>query len=269
MADSLQLEQVLMNLATNAKDAMQGGGTITITTGVAELDLEFVRASGYGRPGPHCLISFSDTGTGMDERTKARIFEPFFTTKEPGKGTGLGLSVVYGIVRQHSGFINVYSEPGRGSTFRIYLPLVKAPAEAAPTRAETPAPAGGGGETILLAEDSKDIRDLLKGTLEGAGYRVIAAEDGEEAIAAFRAHRDEVALLLLDVVMPKADGREVLEEARRVAPGVRAILMSGYAGEILGEADLKKEGVAFVQKPLHLKDVLSTIRAELDRGKAQ
>lgn len=186
MADGNQIEQVLMNLSTNARDAMPNGGCLTISTDVIYMDDAFIKAHGYGAKGFYALISVSDTGTGMDEKTKERIFEPFFTTKEVGKGTGLGLAIVYGIVKQHNGYINVYSEPGMGTTFRIYLPLITAETE--PVKAAIIKPPPGGTETILIAEDDADVRNIVKISLEGHGYIVIEAVDGTDAINKFRAY---------------------------------------------------------------------------------
>jgi two-component system cell cycle sensor histidine kinase/response regulator CckA len=192
-ADSGQIEQVLMNLTTNARDAMPHGGIISIGTVLVTLDKNFIKIHGYGEPGTYALLTVTDTGTGMDEPTKEKIFEPFFTTKEVGKGTGLGLSMAYGIIKQHNGYINVYSEPGHGTAFKIYLPAVDGPAE--PKREpETTTSAIGGTETILLAEDDAVLRMLTEAVLTEFGYTVITAENGEDAVRKFMEHSDAIHL---------------------------------------------------------------------------
>ena len=236
MADAGQIEQVLMNLAANARDAMPEGGTLTIETGTAELDMDFLKIHEYGKPGMYAMITVTDTGHGMDENTRQRIFEPFFTTKEVGKGTGLGLSMVYGIIKQHSGYINCYSEQGKGTTFRIYLPLIKEEAKEAKAAAEGYTALTGGTETILLAEDEEEVRKLMKLVLEEAGYKVIEAVDGQEALEKFRENKDSIDLLLLDVIMPKINGKGVYEEAKKIKPDVKAlfqavILLTSYTNK--------------------------------------
>jgi len=209
MADAGQIEQVLMNLAANARSAMPDGGILSIGTEALELDDAFTKAHGYGIPGLYALVSVTDTGHGMDEKTKERIFEPFFTTREVGKGTGLGLAMVYGIIKQHEGYITTYSELGRGTTFKIYLPLIQAEAEL--TEPVRPAAAGSGPpkgrETVLLAEDDSEVRKITRNILEGSGYRVIEAVDGEDAINKFLLNKDEIQLLIFDVIMPKKSGK--------------------------------------------------------------
>ena len=187
MADSGQIEQVLMNLATNAKDAMPDGGKLTIRTETLQFDQEFIKAHGYGKPGTYALLSVEDTGIGMDEKTRDKIFEPFFTTKETGKGTGLGLAMVYGTIKQHDGYINVYSESGKGTIFKIYLPLIKSTADR--ENEKVIQTIKGGSETILLAEDDTLVIDLMKNVLEGCGYQVIEAKDGEKAIRLFNKNK--------------------------------------------------------------------------------
>ncbi|HEY6011025.1 MAG TPA: PAS domain S-box protein, partial [Nitrospirota bacterium] len=214
VADSGQVEQVLMNFATNARDAMPRGGTFSIETGRMELGEDFSRMHGYGGSGMYACIAVSDTGAGMDRQTVKKIFEPFFTTKELGKGTGLGLSIVYGIIKQHNGYINVYSEPGAGTTFRVYLPLSSI--GEGELRPEDFGPVEGGTETILVAEDDDDVRRLARVVLREYGYKLIEARDGEEAIHQFNEHRDSIDLLILDVVMPKRNGKDVLEEIQRI-----------------------------------------------------
>ena len=233
MADCGQMEQVLINLATNARDAMPNGGKLIIRTDSVELGSEFIRTHGYGKIGAYVRISVTDTGMGMDKETQRRIFQPFFTTKEVGKGTGLGLSVVYGIIKQHEGYINVESEPGKGATFRIYLPLVKSTVEEEkPT--SLPAPAYlNGTEMILLAEDEEDVRNLTKSLLEEAGYEVMEAVDGYDTINKFMENKDTINLLLLDVIMPTKNGRETYEEIRKIRPDIKALFMSGYSESVI------------------------------------
>jgi signal transduction histidine kinase len=208
LADRGQLEQIIMNLTANARDAMPHGGNLVIGTQEVFLDEEFVRIVGYGKPGRHALLSFADTGAGMDEKTIERIFEPFFTTKEPGKGTGLGLAMVYGAVKQHQGIIMVQSEPDKGTAFKIYLPLSEVGAES--SESAEPVRQVSGKETILVAEDDAALRTLAKETLSRFGYRVIEAADGEEAVRVFGEHADAIDLLLVDVIMPKLNGRRCM-----------------------------------------------------------
>ncbi len=266
MADSMQLEQVLMNLATNARDAMPEGGIFAITTERTELGARFIKMYGYGAPGEYALISVSDTGAGIDGRIRDRIFEPFFTTKETGKGTGLGLSIVYGIVKQHNGYINVYSEPGNGATFKIYLPLAD-PAQKK-TRSSliisniiSPT---GGTETVLVAEDDDAVRSTTKDILREFGYRVIEAADGEDAVCKFKENQDTIQLLLLDVVMPKKNGREAYEEIKAVKPGIRAIFTSGYTADIIHKKGVIDKELNFISKPVSPGKLLRKMRDVLD-----
>lgn len=259
MADSGQLEQVLMNLAANSRDAMPDGGMLTIRT--ERVDVRDELAGSSLKPGRYAVISVSDTGTGFDEAMKQRIFEPFFTTKEVGKGTGLGLSMVYGIIKQHNGEIDVYSEPGKGTAFRIYLELVEPKAEK--VEAALPAPTAGGKETILVTEDDADVRRFMRHTLEEFGYTVIEAADGEEAIGRFSAHRDGFQLLILDVVMPKINGKEVFEEIRKMKADTRVLFSSGYPADIIQGKGILEAGAPFVQKPVTLHILLAKVREAL------
>jgi PAS domain S-box-containing protein len=263
MADSGQIETVLMNLATNARDAMPEGGSLIIKTELTEFNHEFIKAHGYGRPGFYALISVEDTGHGMDEKTKERIFEPFFTTKEVGKGTGLGLSMVYGIIQQHDGYINVYSEPGKGSTFKIYLPLIKSKVEEAELAARPVLKRGT--ETVIAAEDDSQVRELIKEVLEGFGYKVMEAGDGEDALKVFNENRDRVQLLILDVVMPKKNGKEVYDEIRKVRPDIKAIFTSGYNADIIHQKGILDEGLDFISKPISPEELLRKVREVLDK----
>jgi two-component system NtrC family sensor kinase len=263
--DKGQIEQALINLATNARDAMPKGGLLAISTELRELDAAFIRAHGQGEPGRYAVISVSDTGQGMDEALRHRIFEPFFTTKETGKGTGLGLSIVYGIVKQHNGSVNVYSEPGKGTTFRIYLPLVGQETAAVEEGKARPMPRGGT-ETILLAEDEPAVRKLVEIVLTEFGYTVIPAEDGQDAVEKFKANRERVSLLLMDLIMPGKNGREAYEEIRRMAPDVRVLFSSGYTADIIRSRGELDEGAELIYKPVDPLTLAAKVREVLDRA---
>jgi len=263
MADAGQIEQVLMNLAANARDAMPEGGILAIETDTAELDAGVIRMHEYGKPGIYALLTVTDTGHGMDEKTRQRIFEPFFTTKEIGKGTGLGLSMVYGIIKQHNGFINCYSEPGKGTTFKIYLPLIEKEAEKA--KEEVHVTVSGGTETILLAEDEEEVRKLVKLVLEEAGYKVIEAADGEKALEKFREGKETINLLLLDVIMPVMNGKAVYEEAKKIRPEIKAVFSSGYPADFIHKQGILEEGLNIISKPVPPNELLEKIREVLDR----
>ncbi len=266
LADSGQIDQVLMNLATNARDAMPEGGLILIETDMVEINKNFIKTHGYGKAGHYARISFTDTGTGMDEMTKERIFEPFFTTKDVGKGTGLGLSMVFGIIKQHSGFINCYSEPGKGTTFRIYLPLIASTSEQVmPGDAETVMQLPRGTETILVAEDDKALRKLTSTVLNQFGYTVIEAQDGETALQKYLENKDSIKLLILDVVMPKKNGKETYDEIHSHSPDIRAIFVSGYTANLIHRKGILSEGVDFIMKPVSPIDLLKKVREVLDR----
>jgi len=262
--DRSQFEQVLLNLATNARDAMGKGGVLAIETQIQELDASFVHLHGYGAPGSFAVVIVSDTGIGIDDETKDKIFEPFFTTKEVGKGTGLGLAIVYGIIKQHNGFINVYSEPGRGTTFKIYLPVVEEQA-AAYKGTTAPGYPKGGTETILMAEDDAKVQQLLELTLRQFGYEVILAGDGQEAVEKFQANRDRINLLLTDLIMPKKSGKEAYDEIRQIQPGTKVLFISGYTADIIhSRGDLEK-GIDLLMKPVNPLDLVRKIREILDR----
>jgi len=263
MADTGQIEQVLLNLVANARDAMPKGGTVFIKTEVVHIDEKFVRPHGYGKPGDYVLLSVSDTGIGMDEMTRERIFEPFFTTKEVGKGTGLGLSIVYGIVKQHNGYIDVNSELGKGATFNIYFPIIESTLESTETKKK--AVHTGGTETILLAEDEIEVRRLVKTVLEEFGYKVIEAADGEDAVDRFMENKDEINLILLDVIMPKKNGREAYNKIKNISPDVKAIFISGYTEDIIKREDIFEMGLNFIAKPVSPSDLLEKIREVLDK----
>ena len=261
MADTGQMEQVLMNLATNARDAMPEGGILSISTDIVEMGDEYIKAHGYGKVGKYVLISISDTGKGMDEKTKERIFEPFFTTKEVGKGTGLGLAIVYGIIKQHNGYIDVDSESGKGTTFRIYLQLIESEVEK--EKPHIHVIQKGGTETVLIAEDEEDVRGLMKMVLEGHGYKVIEAVDGLDAINKFKENMDKIHLLLFDVIMPNKSGKEVYYAINEIRPGIKALFMSGYSKDIIQE-DISRLGLHFVSKPILPTELLKKVREALD-----
>ena len=233
MADSTQIDQILMNLATNSLDAMPKGGSIIISTDRMEINGEYIRTYGYGKPGPYALLSVEDTGIGMDEKIIKRIYEPFFTTKEVGKGTGLGLAMVYGIVKQHDGYINVHSEPGRGTTFKILLPLAQSLVQE--IKPKDPQKLKGGTETILIGEDDLQVRNFLKEVLSNAGYQIMEAVDGEDAINVFHKNKDNIHLLILDVIMPKKTGKEVCGEIRKLKPDMKTIFVSGYGADVINK----------------------------------
>ena len=263
-ADAGQLEQVFMNLATNARDAMPNGGSFMIETSTIELDSGFEAAQGNGKPGSYAMISVTDTGIGMSEETRNKIFEPFFTTKEIGKGTGLGLAMVYGILKQNEGFINVYSEPGKGTTFRIYIPLITVTAVEGQKAIEVEYPKGGT-ETILVAEDDPRLRKLTVLVLEQMGYTVITANDGEEAVTKFMENKDRIKLLLFDIIMPKKSGREAYEEIRKMKPDIPVLFASGYSPDMLREKELVDDEVPLIYKPISPQSLLKKVREVLDR----
>ncbi len=262
LADTYQLDQVLMNLATNARDAMPKGGTFLISTEQVVLNESFTAAHGLARPGKYAMISVSDTGQGMDEETRQRVFEPFFTTKEVGKGTGLGLSVVYGIVQQHDGQVTVYSEPGRGTTFRIYLPINET--KATEEKANEEEQLVGGTETILLAEDDRTVREMTLLLLQDFGYTVITAVDGNDAVKKFMENKDRVQLLLFDLIMPGKSGKDAYDEIRQMCPDARVIFASGYDPDMVRQKALLEQNVPVVYKPVPMATLLKKIRSVLD-----
>lgn len=264
MADSGQIEQVLMNLATNARDAMPNGGRLSISTEVAELGADFLRTRGQSEPGKYAILSFTDSGSGIDERTREKIFEPFFTTKKLGKGTGLGLAMVYGTIKQHKGFINVYSEHGKGTTFTVYLPAVQS--DSVDIWGKSPAPAAGGKEKILVAEDDGALRKLYAAVLAELGYEVLTAEDGESAISVFRDNHDEISLVVLDVIMPRKNGGDVYREMRKIRPDIKTLFVSGYTADIIQKAGIAEDkGADIVHKPVSPRDLAAKLRGMLDR----
>jgi len=262
--DPSQVEQIIMNLAVNARDAMPRGGTLTIETANVDLDEAYAGSHADARVGPHVMLAVSDTGSGMDSETVAQIFEPFFTTKERGKGTGLGLSTVYGIVKQSGGNIWVYSEPGKGTVFKVYLPIAEAEAEQPPRQApgrETPS---CGGETILLAEDAGALMRAMARMLANAGYHVLGASSGDQALRICRDHDGAIDLLLTDVVMPRMGGGELAERVRQQRPRTRVLFSSGYTDNGIAHHGVLESGVAFLQKPFTVGSLLDKVRDVLD-----
>jgi CheY-like chemotaxis protein len=263
LADSIQLEQVLMNLVTNARDAMPKGGTLTISTSFVTLDASFVSDHGYGQAGQYIKLTIADTGAGMDDQTRERIFEPFFTTKAMGKGTGLGLATAYGIIKQHKGFIDVESAPGAGTAFHIYLPLIEE--GSVPPSTEDSRDLRGGAETILIAEDDEAIRGLTRSVLKEFGYQVIEAKDGEEAVRIFGENRETVDLLLFDVIMPRKNGKTAYEEIKKMRPDMNVLFMSGYSGDMISKENILEKDLSFIAKPVSPTELLRKVRAALDR----
>jgi signal transduction histidine kinase len=257
MADRNQIEQVLLNLATNARDAMPEGGKLSIQTDRVEIDEGFQKEHGFGAFGKYVLLTVSDTGVGMEEEIKGKIYEPFFTTKALGKGSGLGLAVTYGIVKQHSGFIDVETTPGNGTTFRVYIPAVEARAVPSPSR--NIAPPTGGSETILLAEDDADTRGTMSEVLQLSGYTVIEAGDGEEAVRAFTENSSRIDLVFLDVRMPRRNGREVYEEIKKVSPATSVLFMSGYTKDIIDSQGIIEEKLNFISKAASPEEILNRV----------
>jgi signal transduction histidine kinase/ActR/RegA family two-component response regulator len=264
LADAHQIEQVLMNFATNARDAMPNGGSLVIATERIQLDEEDIKSLGCGECGEYAVLTVTDTGMGMDDKTRLQIFDPFFTTKEVGKGTGLGLSVVYGIIRQHDGQITVASEPGHGTTFRVYLPITRAAAKENKIDSNHKQSVRGA-ETILLAEDEESLRNMSQSLLESFGYTVICAVDGEDAVKKFRENSKQIRLLLFDVVMPKKNGIDAYDEIRAIKPGIKVLFASGYSTEAVQQKALTNENVISIAKPYLPSNLLALVRSVLDK----
>jgi PAS domain S-box-containing protein len=261
-ADPGQLEQVILNLCVNARDAMPQGGTLTLTLDNASLDAEFCQSHPWARPGRYVRLRVTDTGCGMDKKTLSRSFDPFFTTKLPGKGTGLGLAVVYGIVQQHEGCLHVDSEPGRGTSFDIYLPVVATTAPAAPAPAP-PASSATAAGTILLVEDDAAVRTLAERILRRAGYQVFLAENGADAVRCFEQHAAEIQLTVMDVVMPKMSGPEAAARMAAIRPGVPVLFCSGYSADALHPGFELRPDVQMLPKPYTPATLLARIAALL------
>ncbi len=263
-ADPGQIEQVVLNLVVNARDAMPHGGRLTVALAAVELGPDEAEGHLGAHPGPYLRLTVRDTGTGMDAPTQARLFEPFFTTKEPGKGTGLGLSTVYGVVKQTGGFVAVQSAPGQGSSFSVYLPRSEDPAAAAAAKTLS-AQGSEGTETVLLVEDDESVRFLAREVLVAKGYTVLVAADGEAALRLHAQYAGRIDLLITDVVMPKLSGPELARRLRRLAPGTRVLFLSGYTAEAMAHHGLLDDGVAVVSKPFSPDGLTSRVRAVLDR----
>jgi two-component system, cell cycle sensor histidine kinase and response regulator CckA len=261
-ADPAQVEQALMNLCLNARDAMPDGGQLLIETRNAQIGEAYCRQNAFGRVGDFVMLAVSDTGTGMDTGTLEKVFEPFFTTKELGRGTGLGLATVYGIVKQHDGFINAYSELGKGSAFRLYFPTATGVQDQRTVNSEDDLCKGT--ETILLADDHVGLRESAREMLEGLGYRVIQATNGAEALEEFKSNPSGIDLLVIDVVMPILDGPEAFAQISKIRPDVRAIFTSGYSSESKSLKSAIEQGYSFLQKPYGLKALSQAVRHALD-----
>ncbi|MGH9432301.1 MAG: PAS domain S-box protein, partial [Terriglobia bacterium] len=263
-ADPGQIEQVLMNLVVNGRDAMPRGGVLTVETESVEVDETAARRLGVAiMPGEYVVLAVTDQGCGMDAETQSHIFEPFFTTKEQGKGTGLGLATVYGIVKQSGGFIWVYSEPGQGSTFKVYLPAVRDAAPAGRSMAPELRPAGGH-ETVLLVEDEDALRFMVREVLSAAGYNVLEATEGDEALKIARRHELPIDLMLTDVVMPRMNGHELAEKLECLHPETRVLFMSGYTGSAIVQHGILSSDELFIQKPFTPSSLMKKVRGILD-----
>ena len=262
--DPGQMEQVIMNLVVNARDAMPMGGKLTIETANMDLDESYFREHGIEeQPGSYVILAVSDTGSGMDKETQKQIFEPFFTTKERGKGTGLGLSTVYGIAKQNNGFIWVYSEPGKGTTFKIYLPKVKGDVEEEEKK-RAPVTEPGGSETVLIVEDDDSLRKLARTVLKQNGYKVLEAENGEDALRVSEAHDGSIDLMITDVVMPKMGGKEIAERLQPLYPQMKVIYMSGYTDNAIVHHGVLAPGLNFLEKPFTPDALARKVREVLD-----
>jgi CheY-like chemotaxis protein len=262
--DPGQIEQVIMNLAVNARDAMPQGGQLTIETGDVTFDTEYTTVHAESQPGHMSLLAISDTGVGMSREIQARIFEPFFTTKGHGRGTGLGLAVVHGIVKQSGGSVAVYSEPGRGTTIKVYFPMVEVEEEQS-TADEAPRP-GGGGETILLVEDEEGVRQMTAMALTALGYHVETACCGPEAIERIGEFSGRIDLLVTDVVMPEMSGRVLAEYLEERYPELKVLFVSGYTDDAVMRHGVLQSDVAFLQKPFTLSGLAQKVRDVLGSG---
>jgi signal transduction histidine kinase/CheY-like chemotaxis protein len=262
--DPTQIDQILANLCVNARDAISGVGKLTIETGRKSFDEEYCKQHAGFTPGDFVLLAVSDNGCGMDKDTLDKLFEPFFTTKEAGKGTGLGLATVYGIVKQNNGFINVYSEPGRGSTFRIYLPRLVGDKDTDTVVPEKKA-AAGGTETVLLVEDEQSILRMTRMMLEKKGYTVLSSATPAEAMEKAKNLSGAIDLLITDVVMPEMNGRDLAGKMTALYPDIRLLFMSGYTANVIAHRGVLDDGVAFIQKPFSMTDLMVKVREVLDK----
>jgi two-component system, cell cycle sensor histidine kinase and response regulator CckA len=265
--DPAQIEQVILNLSINARDAMPKGGQLTLETDRAELDESYTKDHPWVKPGVYMRLTVSDNGVGMDEKTQARIFEPFFTTKETGKGTGLGLSMVYGVVKQSGGHIMVYSEPGHGTTFKLYFPIVDKLEEGREGKLKAAAQRRGE-ETILIVEDDQALRELAKNILANQGYKVFAAQNPEEVREICKTHGTKIDLLLTDVIMPQMSGKDVAQMCTATIPTLKVLYMSGYTSDVIMHHGVLEEGLAFLQKPFTPVSLTAKVREVLDGSSA-
>jgi two-component system cell cycle sensor histidine kinase/response regulator CckA len=265
MMDPSQIDQILANLCVNARDAIAGVGRITIATGMATFDATDSAHHPEVVPLEYVTLAVSDDGCGMDRETMNKIFEPFFTTKEVSRGTGLGLATVYGIVKQNNGFIKVYSEPGQGTTFWLYLPRPETAAVEV-HREERAAPVLGGNETILLVEDEHSILNMSRLMLEKFGYRVLAASNPGDAIDLANTHDGEIDLLIVDVIMPEMNGRDLAEQVSSLYPEILCLFMSGYSGDVMAHHGMLDKGVNFIEKPFSMQDLAAKVRQVLEAG---
>ena len=251
-----------MNLAVNAADAMPEGGTLVFETSNGTIREDYCQTHADLDPGEYVLLSVSDTGQGIDKKSLDHIFEPFFTTKQPGRGTGLGLSMVFGIVKRHKGHISCYSEEGVGTTFRIYFPVAKM--DSSEVMTDTMEMPAGGDETLLLVDDEAPVRTLGSEMLELAGYTVLTAANGREALDAYGRHKNEISSVILDLVMPEMSGKKCLEELLTIDPNVRILIASGYSANGSTKDALESGATGFISKPFDLKQILSAVRRSLD-----
>ncbi|MFZ4855223.1 MAG: PAS domain S-box protein [Desulfuromonadaceae bacterium] len=263
--DGGQIEQILINLANNARDAMPGGGELVIATEMIQMDDRFISEHGFGTPGRYAVITVSDTGTGMDEAIRKKIFEPFFTTKAVDKGTGLGLAMVYGITKQHNGFVDVVSTPGHGASFMVYLPIVAVASASGSEKIISGMEVSTGTETIMIAEDNDDLRDFMGNILTKLGYRVIVANNGQEAVDLFRDNMDTIQLIIMDMIMPNKSGKMAYDEILQLKPGTRALFSSGYSAKIIQQQGELGEYAEFISKPVQPAVLFKKVREMLDR----
>ena len=263
--DGGQIEQILINLANNARDAMPNGGKLTITTELLTMGAQFILDHDFGEPGRYAVITVSDTGRGIDKIVCKKIFEPFFTTKEVGKGTGLGLAMVYGITKQHNGFVDVSSEPGQGARFMIYLPIVGMEQAGSDTRAAAVEEAGTGTETILVVEDDLDLREFMQKMLVKLGYRVILAVDGQDAVEKFSDNAETIQLIIMDMIMPRKSGTQAYDEIRQIKPNVKALFSSGYNARTIQHQEELGVHAEFIAKPVQPRALFKKVREILDR----
>jgi CheY-like chemotaxis protein len=265
-ADSTQIEQILMNLATNARDAMPDGGTLLLKTQVVEIDEYSRQTLNLEKAGHYALLTVSDSGSGIDAKTKEKIFEPFFTTKEVGKGTGLGLAIIYGIVKQHEGSITVYSKPGHGTSFHIYLPIhgPRTDAQKPEEMLSQNRKLFGSGETVLIAEDEYQVRKTLQNILEEFNYSVIEAKDGRDALEKYSRNREAIQLVILDVIMPEMNGKEAYDEIKKLTPDVKVIFTSGYTADVIERKKVIDGEALLMSKPITPAHLLLKIQELLN-----